>query len=144
MKKLWIFLMVVLILAFVPVAISEQLSLPNVPGRASIPPEATNTLLNAVTSTGDGTPVDLGFTVSRFTVTIVWGGLIPTSTITTLKGSIDNITFATLVTQTSTASGDMYHVVNKPVRYILGGYTSKVGGDGTTSVTMKCTAGGIQ
>lgn len=35
-----------------------------------------------------------------------------------------------------------FHVIDKPVRYIKGSYTSKSGGGSTTAVTLTCTAGG--
>lgn len=35
-----------------------------------------------------------------------------------------------------------FHVVNKPVRYIKGSYTSKSGGGTDTAVTLYCTSGG--
>jgi hypothetical protein len=43
---------------------------------------------------------------------------------------------------TVTATGTMWHTVNKPVRYVRGNYVSKSGGDGTTAVTLVCTHGG--
>jgi hypothetical protein len=127
MKKL-LLIFAICALLFAPCAFAEPL-------------EEVQTLLSAVTSTGNGSSVDLKLFASRMTCTVVWGGTTPTSTITTLQGSIDNSTWGTLTTVTSTASGDMFHIVNKPVRYIRGGYTSKVGGDATTSVTMKCLPG---
>ncbi len=105
-------------------------------------PENGYTILTANTAGFTGASNDIGFTTNKFTVTIVWGGTAATTTITELLGSIDNSTFATLVTHTSTASGEMYHVADKPVRYVKGKFTSKTGGDSTSVVTMKIWAGG--
>lgn len=102
-----------------------------------------NTMLSAVTATGLGSAVDLGTYVSRFTCAVVWGGTAPTNTVTELFGSIDGTSYVSLTgAHTSTASPDMFHVADKPVRWIKGKYTSKTDGDATTSVTMKCAAGG--
>lgn len=64
-------------------------------------PEAANTLLNAVTATGDGDAVDLGMTVSRFTCVVKAGGTIPTTLTVKLKGSIDGLTYYDLATHTT-------------------------------------------
>lgn len=105
-------------------------------------PENGYTLLTASTAGLTGSSNDIGFTTNKFTVTIVWGGTAATTTTTKLLGSIDNSTFATLVTHVSSASGEMYHVAEKPVRYVKGEFTSKTGGDATSVVTMKIWAGG--
>lgn len=64
-------------------------------------PEAVNTLLNAVTATGDGTAVDLGMTVGQFTCAIKAGGTIPTTLTVKLKGSIDGVNYYDLATHTT-------------------------------------------
>ncbi len=130
------------LLSWAMVAFSEYLEVPNSPGQGSGKLEGTYTLLSAVTATGDGTAVDMGFTVSQFTVLTTWGGTAPTNIATALKGSIDNSSYIVLTANTMTASPNMYFTTAKPVRYIKGNYGSKSGGDGTTSLTMKCTAGG--
>jgi hypothetical protein len=105
-------------------------------------PENGYTILTANTAGFTGSSNDIGFTTNKFTVTIVWGGTAATTTTTKLWGSIDNSTFATLVTHVSSASGEMYHVADKSVRYVKGEFTSKTGGDATSVVTMKIWAGG--
>ena len=100
------------------------------------------TLLSAVTATGAGTALDLGFLTAKSTCHVTWSGTAPTNTVVALEGSINNSTYAALATVTVTATGTMWHMVNKPVRYLRGNYVSKSGGDGTTAVTMICTAGG--
>ena len=106
-------------------------------------PQATNTLLSAATTPADGTAIDLGYAADKFTCTMTWGGTVPTNVVWALKGSIDGVNFATLATQTSTASPDTFHVVFKPVRWIQGSYVSKSGGDATTAVSISCLAGGL-
>lgn len=102
------------------------------------------TLLSTTTSTGTGTPILLslssGVAVNAGSCVIVWGGTTPTNTIVYVEGSLDGITWPAqhLVEVTSTASGELFHWVNKPVKYLRGNYVSKTGGDATTSVTMKC------
>lgn len=98
-------------------------------------------LLKSATATGAGTVLDLGNpTFSEFTCAVTWGGTTPTNTVVDLEGSIDNSTYDELATETITATGTMFHVVDKPVRYIRGEYVSKSGGDATTAVTLKCSA----
>lgn len=95
------------------------------------------TLLNAVTATGAGEALDLSSVVTNFTHMVTWGGTVPTNTVVRLEGSIDGVNWATLDSQTVTATNSIYFVTGKPVRYIRGNYVSKSGGDGTTSVTHK-------
>lgn len=127
---------------FIMVSSAQYVDLPNSPGQASVRPEKTYVLLTASTGTGDGTAVDLGFTVSQFSVLTIWGGTAPTNIVTSLKGSIDGTYYVTLSSNAMTGSPNMYFITSKPVRYIKGSYDTKSGGDGTTSVTMKVTAGG--
>jgi hypothetical protein len=89
MKKLCLALAFILIWAVsVPV---QAATLKTVSGVApSVQPEAVNTLLSAVTSTGDSTTYyDLGGTVSRYLCTVVLGGTIPTNVVVAVKGSFD-------------------------------------------------------
>lgn len=98
-------------------------------------------LMKSATATGAGTVLDLGNPMfAEFTCAVTWGGTAPTNTVVDLEGSIDNSTFDELATETVTATGTMFHVVDKPVRYIRGEYVSKSGGDATTAVTIKCSA----
>lgn len=106
------------------------------------PPEASGTLLSAVTSTGTGTALDLGSVLSKHTVMLTWGGTVPTSISAALEGSLDNTNFYSIGSVDMNASPYMYHVVNKPVRYVRGNYIGKVGGDGTTALTMNYAGGG--
>ncbi len=142
----WLILtVIILILTGSLIAFAQQFGAPTgTSGRVDIKflPENGYTVLTANTAGLTGVSKDLGFTCSKMTILITWGGTAPTSTSTILQGSLDNTTFATLVTHSSTATGDMYHVVNKPVRYIKGGFASKVGGDATSTVTMKVWGGG--
>lgn len=97
-------------------------------------------LLNAVTSTGTGSSINLNTYMDEFTCVVTWGGTTPTNTVVALQGSLDDTTFAALATETITATGTMFHVVDKSVRYVRGNYVSRSGGDATTAVTLKCSA----
>lgn len=68
----------------------------------AVAPEATNTLLSAVTSTGTGTAVDLGMTASKHMCIITLGGQIPTNVVVKLEGSIDNSYWFDMATHTFT------------------------------------------
>lgn len=105
---------------------------------------ADNTLLSGVTATGAGAVTDLGAPVSQHACTVTIGGTAPTSVTVGLYGSQDGINFQLLGTQqVITTSGTIFQILNSPgIRYILGNYVSKVGGDGTTSVTLSVTSGG--
>jgi hypothetical protein len=109
------------------------------------------TLLSAVTSTGDGTEVDIYTTrtgvdksawAANFTCTVTLAGTAPTSVIVAVKGGIVTGTaHASLATHTytvATVDTKTFHVTSKGIRYITGNFTSKVGGDGTTAVTLRC------
>lgn len=110
------------------------------------------TLLNAVTATGAGTAQSFTkineLTVNRVPVskhmcTATWGGTTPTSIAFDVEGSEDGTNYGDLATVTMTASPTVFHIEKQSVTYIRGNYNSKVGGDGTTSLTLTCTSGGI-
>jgi hypothetical protein len=102
---------------------------------------STTTLFNAVTATGAGTAVPIGIPFTKFTCVNTWGGTVPTNEVVDLEGSLDNSVWVQLVRTTVTASPTIYSTSGgHAVFYIRGNYISKSGGDGTTSVTMKCTA----
>ena len=99
-------------------------------------------LLNAVTGTGAGDTMDIECVLSQFTCVVKWGGTTPTNTVVRLEGSIDGTVWGSLAEVTVTATGTMFHIVNKPVQFIRGNYVSKSGGDATTAVTLDVVAGG--
>ena len=106
------------------------------------------TLLNAVIATGPGTGVrlpsnTLGTVTSSFTCVVTWGGTTPTNTVVALEGSLDNLIYFVLSTNTVTSSPTPFFVTDKAVKYIRGNYVSKSGGDGTTAVTLVCQPGGF-
>lgn len=110
-------------------------------------PEVTATVFSASAATGDATSAtDFGFTSDKRTCTITTAGTAPTTVTVSLYGSIDNSTsYVQLASHTytvATADTKMFHVVNKPVRWVKGRYDSKTGGDGTTTVKLDCVAGG--
>lgn len=98
------------------------------------------TLLSAKTTTGTGSTLPLQVYMDEFTCVVTWGGTTPTNTVVELQGSLDGTTFATLATVTVTATGQMFHVVDKMVQYVRGKYVSRSDGDATTAVTLKVSA----
>lgn len=101
-KKTWGLLIALLAILFVT-SVSIATPLRTTTGTPpTFQPEAVNTLLSAVTATGDGTAVDLSATVNRFTCSVVLGGTIPTNVVVKLKGSQDNVTWLDLATHTTT------------------------------------------
>lgn len=102
MKKV-IILAVFIIMFCVLAGVIHAAPLDGVRGRApSIAPEATNTLLSAVTSTGTGTAVNLGMTTSKNMCIVRIGGEIPTNVVVKLEGSTDNTYWYDLATHTFT------------------------------------------
>ena len=93
------------------------------------------TALAAVAVTSTSATIDLGTARSNHTMqTVVTGG--PTVS-ATLQGSLDGTNWVTLATSTS-ATGDMQHAVDKPVRYlrvVLGTFT---GGTAPTFTARVC------
>ena len=146
MKKLFIPILIALTLAWCGSAFAVALHLPAVIPSGSSgtqPLEATNTLLSAVTATGQGTAVDLGGHASSHTCIVTTSGTAPTTIVFSLWGSIDNSLFVTTGSNTytiATAASQIVFITGKPVRYLKGSYDSKTGGDGTTAVTMTCTS----
>lgn len=138
-------LVIVAMLAILAADVSARPGQLSSPQGSNYKPEGTGVLFSSAVY-GAGATMDLGSTADKFTVTVTWDGPLSTTSVTVLlQGSIDGINWATLVTYTSsTAAGETFHVVNKPVRYIRGYYSSKTGGAlNDTTVSMKCTAGGM-
>jgi hypothetical protein len=132
----WLFIIGIVCLG---TAYADQLSVKS-PG---IVPEATNVLLNKVTSTGVQQVVDLGATATNFTCACDFSGAAPISVVVYLEGAIYPGVYPAIASQTVTYSDIHsweFHVTDKPVRYLRGNYVSKVGGDATTAVFMTCTA----
>ena len=107
-----------------------------------LPPEKTGTILNAVTATGAGAALALGSLLSKHSVTLTWGGTVPISAVVALEGSQDGTNYVAMKTIIMDASPYIQAVVNVPVKYVRGNYVSKVGGDGTTAITMTYSGGG--
>jgi hypothetical protein len=94
------------------------------------------TLLSAVTSTGDSTnTLAFPFPMSAFTVQVVIAGGTVSAVSSTLQGSVDNSNWGTLVTLTNT-SGEMAHVVNKPVMFLKANLGTRTVATGTPTITF--------
>ncbi len=151
-RILFVLLAVVIACAFAFSVQAEKLKqgalIPKDPNRVptSVKPEATNTLLSAITAEDTtGTAVDLGFTVSQFAVQVSYTGTYPTRIQLLLEGSLDGTTYRWIDSQlilNSDSSDWLYFVTGKPVRYIRGHYLKRDGGGADTAITMKVTAGG--
>lgn len=99
-------------------------------------------VMTAKTSTGDGTAYDIGFR-ARQACTITLGGTSPTSVTITGKRSTDTgTTYASIFTHTYTVATPSTQAFDVEYlgRYWKFSFDSKVGGDGTTAVTIKCDA----
>jgi hypothetical protein len=94
------------------------------------------TILSAVVATGDSDVLALGNIMSAFTWDIVYAGGTLTATSITLKGSLDNSNWGDLDTSTN-ISGEMVHIVNKPVRYLKVNWGTRTVNTGTPAATVK-------
>jgi hypothetical protein len=70
------------------------------------------------------------------------GGTTPTNVVVAIEGSIDEVNWFAVETETITAFPSMFHLLNTPIRFIRANYVSKTGGDATTAVTVECVGGG--
>ena len=101
-----------------------------------------HTLLNAATSTGAGSSQRLSLIPSDHTIQATMGGTVVATAVTVdLEGSIDDVTFFQLARHAFsageiTAEGAMFHVIDKPVRYVRANLITLTGGTAPT-VTVK-------
>jgi hypothetical protein len=100
-------------------------------------------LLRAVTATGTGNIFWLQVPMSKHMCTVTWGGTVPTDTYVILEGGQDGTNLVSLASTTITASPTSFHIDKPSITHIRGNYVSKTDGDGTTSVTLTCTSGGL-
>jgi len=122
-----------LIMSIVDIASAQEVR-PEQPGSI--------TLLNAVTATGVGAEIDMGAVYHSFACTVVIGGTAPTNVVVGFAlANISGVYDSTNIedTKTFTATPSRWYTVFKSGRYIKGNYVSKSAGDGTTSVTLRCT-----
>lgn len=113
----------------------------NVPeANVYVSPEKAYTLLTANTAGLTGTAQDLTFTATKHYCVITTAGTAPTSVVVSLYMSIDNSAFPTTLTHTYTigTATTRSFAAMYPARYVKGSFDSKVGGDATTTVTLKC------
>jgi hypothetical protein len=104
-------------------------------------------LLDTATATGSGDVYALP--VSTKMPNITWSvnfkTAAPTAQTTNLEGSVDNVNWYTLDSSTNldytsdTQSGEMLHVVNKPVKYVRANLANYTGGS-NEGVTVKFVA----
>lgn len=105
-------------------------------------------LLNAATATGAGSVHTVRTRPSQHTIAATLGGdVVATAATVDLEGSLDNSTWFSLDSHAFnaaeiTATSAMYHVVNRPVRYVRLNLTTLTGGTNPT-VTAKYESGRI-
>lgn len=101
---------------------------------------AANKLLDAVTVTGVGSSstasAEVGQLIKDHTVSVTTTGS-PTAVTMDLEGSLDDVTFFSLASHVFTAAeitagNAMFHVVNKPVRFVQLNLTTLTGGTSPT------------
>lgn len=101
-----------------------------------------HTLLNAATATGAGSTQKVSQIPSHHTVAATMGGTVVATAVTVdLEGSIDDTTWFQLARHAFTAGeitaeAAMFHVIDKPVRYIRANLITLTGGTDPT-VTVK-------
>lgn len=99
-------------------------------------------LLNAATATGASSSLKVSQIPSQHTVQATMGGTVVATAVTVdLEGSLDGTTWATLASHAFsageiTAEAALFHVVDKPVKYVRANLTTLTGGTAPT-VTVK-------
>lgn len=99
-------------------------------------------LLNAATATGASPTWTVRMKPVKHTVQATMGGTVVATAVTVdLEGSLDNIDFFTLASHIFTAAeitaeAAMFHVIDKPVRFVRSNLTTLTGGTDPT-VTVK-------
>jgi hypothetical protein len=101
-----------------------------------------HTLLNAATSTGAGSTQKVSLIPSQHTVQATMGGTVVATAVTVdLEGSLDNTSWFQLARHAFSAAeisaeGAMFHVVDKPAKYVRANLITLTGGTDPT-VTVK-------
>lgn len=99
-------------------------------------------LLDAAAATGASSSVKVGSTPAKHTVHATMGGTVVASAVTVdLEGSLDDATWFTLASHAFsageiTAEQAMFHVVDKPVRYVRANLTTLTGGTDPTVTVL--------
>ena len=97
-------------------------------------------LLNGATATGASTSHPVRMKPRNHTIQVTITGA-PTAVTVDLEGSLDDTTFVSLADYVLTAAdltatAAMFHVVDKPVRYIRANVTNLVGGTAPTVTVL--------
>ena len=101
-----------------------------------------HTLLNAATATGAGSTQKVSMIPSSHTVAATMGGTVVATAVTVdLEGSLDDSTWFTLASHAFTAGeitaeAAMFHVADKPVRYVRANLTTLTGGTDPTVTVL--------
>lgn len=97
-------------------------------------------LLNAATATGASTTWAVRMKPRNHSVQITITGA-PTAVTVDLEGSLDDVTWVSLASHVMsagelTAAAALFHVVDKPVRYVRTNVTTLTGGTAPTVTTL--------
>ena len=101
-----------------------------------------HTLLNAATATGAGSTQKVSQIPSHHTVAATMGGTVVATAVTVdLEGSLDDTTWFQLARHAFSAAdisaeGAMFHVIDKPTKYVRANLITLTGGTDPT-VTVK-------
>jgi hypothetical protein len=101
-----------------------------------------HTLLSAATATGEGSTQRLSQIPASHTVQVAMGGTVVATAVTVdLEGSLDDTTFFQLARHAFsgaeiTAEAALFHVINKPVRYVRANLITLTGGTDPTVTVL--------
>ena len=101
-----------------------------------------HTLLNAATATGAGSAQKTFAIPEKHTVQATMGGTVVATAVTVdLEGSLDGTTFFTLASHAFsaaeiTAEAAMFHITDKPVKYVQANLTTLTGGTAPTVTVL--------
>jgi len=101
-----------------------------------------HTLLNAATATGTGSTQKTFAIPDKHTVAATMGGTVVATAVTvSLEGSIDDTTWFTLASHAFsageiTAEAAMFHITDKPVKYVRANLVTLTGGTAPTVTVL--------
>lgn len=101
-----------------------------------------HTLLDAATATGAGNTQQVRSIPDKHTVTVAMGGTVVATAVTVaLEGSLDDSTYFELASHALsaaeiTAEAAMFHIVDKPVRFVKANLTTLTGGTAPTITVL--------
>lgn len=104
-------------------------------------PSSSIRLLNAVTGTGTGTAVDLGYVASDSSWHMILTGT-PTTATCSIEGSLDGINYFTYSTANLTQASVTLFMVDRPIRFVRANLSALTGGTAPTVTVWGALASG--